>query len=715
MGQSPPVESPPVESQGLASFTEDELFRLRDAAHGLLCTITKASTVTATLALERAMLEAISSAWEQAASEAFNSEIDSLRGEVTGVTVDGFTRRLGAKLKSPLTKKRKATIEKHLKSIWTTAKNITAKEVKFIPAFGTFDAKAVQVLAEHQVFWVNGFYDSHLSERIRAVASDVLIERGLSHKEAGEALARELGIVEGGGTRFAASVPSRYAGNPQLYFEQVASNASHRARTFSTVRVMDEVGIITYTLTNPLDRRTGQRCQILAGQVFTVAAGVKQMSSILSATTPDEVKEIAPWLTPVELQGVLGNAKRGSVSASRRLAEAGVILPPFHGKCVEGSSLIYTEYGTKRADEIEVGDKVLTHKGRYKVVTEVMVRQHFSLFIRFVVHSKEIGLTFEHPVLVECENGFKFIQAGELSSSSRVAAVREELQDMWDDNVSCEVEGTSDVLLQRVQEPSKVEGSERIEASKQEQVANVRVQSLQQRVSKDREVCTEEEIRTPILFFGVQSAKSNLLLRENVPGLRGVIYDNSFQRQSDVQFCMSERVDAYREIEESKFSRENVGKSESHVREIPCDTESPSVGNGVQRDTTPEREQRTSSGQDYVRDGNSILVRGREVSASGGFDLQPGLLHTRVRFLDRDLIERKAKRQEKAQVIQKVNEELCDADWPEGTYFTATAISDLNEQLVNMVVYNFEVEEDHTYVVQGVVVHNCRTEAVIIS
>jgi len=194
---------------------------LRDAAHGLLCTITKASTVTATLALERAMSEAISLAWEQAASEAFDSEIGALKGEVSRATVDSFTKRMGAKLKSPLTKKRKAIIEKHLKSIWNTAKKVSAKEMKFVPAFGTFDAKAVEVLAKHQVFWVDGFYDSHLSERIRAVASDVLIERGLGHKEAGEALARELGLLEGGSTRFAASVPSRYAGNPQLYFEQV--------------------------------------------------------------------------------------------------------------------------------------------------------------------------------------------------------------------------------------------------------------------------------------------------------------------------------------------------------------------------------------------------------------------------------------------------------------------------------------------------------------
>jgi len=347
------VECVGLNSIDVGSLTDEQLFDIRDAAHGVLCVIAKASTVDATMALEKQMITVTNTAWVKAASAGINDNIGLVSGAtVTQAKVDTFLDNLGTSLATPLTATQITLLQKNVKSIWETAKKITSKEAKFTPSFSLFDREAVKALNKQQVFWIGGFYDENLSKRIRAVSNDVLIKQGLGHAEAAKALRRELGVVKGGKTNYAASVPARYAGNPQLYFEQVVSTAAHQGRTFASITAMDEAGVIAYRLTNPLDRRTGQRCQLLAGQVFTVSAGKQKRDSILGAKDPADVKNIAPWLSPSALSTAVGGASRGSADASARLQEVGTVLPPFHGKCRTEVVIIS---GPSPVDHLELG------------------------------------------------------------------------------------------------------------------------------------------------------------------------------------------------------------------------------------------------------------------------------------------------------------------------------------------------------------------------
>jgi glycosyltransferase involved in cell wall biosynthesis len=70
--------------------------------------------------------------------------------------------------------------------------------------------------------------------------------------------------------------------------------------------------------------------------------------------------------------------------------------------CVPPNTLINTLNGYRPIIDIKVGDMVMTHKGRYKPVTEVMRKQHIGNMVKIKANadSSPLTLTEEHPVLI---------------------------------------------------------------------------------------------------------------------------------------------------------------------------------------------------------------------------------------------------------------------------------------------------------------------------
>lgn len=330
-------------NEPISSLSVTELLELAGAIDGVLFSIAKVSTVKESAKVEERMRKVITAAWQTAAQTTLTSALKTLKkGPYTQRRINTFLAKFGLKLKDPLTKEQILFVEKRINEIYTIAKKIGAKEAKFKPVFDLVDRRAVRAINKQQVFWVGDFYSDKLSKRIRAVSNDVLLQQGLSHDEAAtvldDALKREFGLVTGGKTKFAPKVPARYAGNSQLYLKQVASTASHQARTFGRLTAYQQGEIVKFRLTNPMDDRTGKICQQMSGQVITVAAGVSQMNRILSARTPKDVKSIAPWLSGKAAGAIIGGAKTGSKLATARLEAAAskgdaTLIPPFHGEC----------------------------------------------------------------------------------------------------------------------------------------------------------------------------------------------------------------------------------------------------------------------------------------------------------------------------------------------------------------------------------------------
>jgi len=91
---------------------------------------------------------------------------------------------------------------------------------------------------------------------------------------------------------------------------------------------------------------------------------------------------------------------------------------PIHVRCfIDPQIPIYTSEGMKQIGKIEVGDKVLTHKGRYKKVTELIRSKEYDVPVvkiyaeypkfnsnkNFKPTIKKLTLTEEHPLMINGE------------------------------------------------------------------------------------------------------------------------------------------------------------------------------------------------------------------------------------------------------------------------------------------------------------------------
>lgn len=88
--------------------------------------------------------------------------------------------------------------------------------------------------------------------------------------------------------------------------------------------------------------------------------------------------------------------------------------------CVHPETIIYTDSGPKQIQEVIIGDKVITHNGKFNKVTGISKHNNdipclsIKPFFSFAVK-----LTTNHPVLMNRNNKMEWIQAGEITKSDR--------------------------------------------------------------------------------------------------------------------------------------------------------------------------------------------------------------------------------------------------------------------------------------------------------
>jgi len=330
----------------LRHLSLDELLEIRQALDTtLLAPIAKAvNPVKVTAQVEAQLAADYMKAWRSAAggalADSFRELVEVGGGELSQARIDSFAARLGVRLKKPLTPRQAKIINGRIRKAYEVSKRATqVQELKVKPSFTLRDTKAINWIAREQVLWIGDFYSAQLSDRIRGVANDIVFNQGFSNREAGRQLRRacerELGVKAGGKTGFAPAVPARYAGEEgvELYYRQLASVASQRARVWSKIEAYSKAGVITYELTNPNDQRTGQICQQMSGQVFSVQTAVEHVDRMMEASTIDEVKAVQPWVQAPAIQTALGGAEKGSAEATEALQRLSAILPPFHPVC----------------------------------------------------------------------------------------------------------------------------------------------------------------------------------------------------------------------------------------------------------------------------------------------------------------------------------------------------------------------------------------------
>jgi hypothetical protein len=244
--------------------------------------------------------------------------------------------------------------------------------VELLPTLDLIDKKNIEALIKHQVFWIGDFYEKGVSPAIAKLTKEAMVEAGGGSLEAGklmkEKISQNFNYVR---------IPKGFVGTPKSYFSGLTANAFTVARVHGQMRSFAEIGVQTYTISNPSDKRTCSRCAHLNGKTFTTRQGVDQMHSELSASSKSAVKESHPWLSLKELQkispvpGYVGG--KPGVSDSQSLSRSGQALPPFHFKCrctvdVSAESMEYSKLTpltpptvNVKSRAIEIGPTRRTH------------------------------------------------------------------------------------------------------------------------------------------------------------------------------------------------------------------------------------------------------------------------------------------------------------------------------------------------------------------
>lgn len=203
-----------------------------------------------------------------------------------------------------------------------------ATDAEFQVVFDLVDDAAVEAMQKDNLFWIGEHYGKNVSAAVADTASETLIQVGASRKEAAEVMEKAMTAALG-----SLHVPGGFTGSARSYIEGLVANAMTTARVQGQVRSFANVGITTYEIANPTDERTCPVCGHMAGKVFTVKSAVNQIELVQTATSPNDVRAIHPWLTEDEMKAISPSAGFASVSDSTALANAGFSLPPFHFRC----------------------------------------------------------------------------------------------------------------------------------------------------------------------------------------------------------------------------------------------------------------------------------------------------------------------------------------------------------------------------------------------
>lgn len=197
-----------------------------------------------------------------------------------------------------------------------------------LPSFDLVDEEAIEALQDHQLFWIGKHYEENVSGSIATTTKETMVEVGKDRRVAGKLMSARVRD-----TLKHVRTPGGWHGSSKQYFEGLVANSATVARTHGQTKSFQAAGVTRYELINPMDRRTSEQCSHLNGKVFTVENATEMMEAELDAETPDEVKKVHPWLGIKKLKEISPRAGKVSLEDSRKLAEAGVSLPPFHFRC----------------------------------------------------------------------------------------------------------------------------------------------------------------------------------------------------------------------------------------------------------------------------------------------------------------------------------------------------------------------------------------------
>lgn len=247
---------------------------------------------------------------EEAAIQAALSTLASGTGKLTSgelaKILDIIGDTLQAEFVDPVAGKMPAVTKRWYKKAKKTITEAHAVDL----AWKAMDEKAVAWLADHQMYWVKGYFNNHLSDALTKHVAEGM-RAGLGRSAIGQELKTFFTDYPGVGNQ------------PLHYWRGFAANGMNRTRQFGLLQGWQDVGITEMVVMAVMDERTSAICKRMDGEIIPLERGIAQRDLLMAAEDPEDVKIISPWPKLEDIE----KKKIGAIM------DQGVITPPYHFNC----------------------------------------------------------------------------------------------------------------------------------------------------------------------------------------------------------------------------------------------------------------------------------------------------------------------------------------------------------------------------------------------
>jgi hypothetical protein len=178
--------------------------------------------------------------------------------------------------------------------------------------FNATDERALAWLGEDVRYWIGEYWSPALATEISDTMAPAFAE-GLGARDLAQRLADTMG------DRFSRS---------SSYWRGFATNVTTRSRAFGLTEGAVRAGFRQGVIDAILDDSTSNICRMLDGTTVMVSDMVGLRDALVSAPSPEAIREVAPWQTSDDQVAQVGQQIQALGHAPQ-----GLSLPPYHFHC----------------------------------------------------------------------------------------------------------------------------------------------------------------------------------------------------------------------------------------------------------------------------------------------------------------------------------------------------------------------------------------------
>jgi len=403
------------------------------------------------------------------------------------------------------------------------------------------------------------------------------------------------------------------------------------------------------------------------------------------------------------------------------LMNSGRELQQLHA-CFKGDQPIMTENGVKPMIDIKKGDKVLTASGKFKKVVETMERlsESHRIINIWKLPDQTITLTDDHPILCldQKTNKKKWKSAGEITTDDYVAiSYPKEIIDVNEISMLDYVDKTKyEIIENRLYRINKDKRSpkysKQIKPIKSKINVDYNLMKLFGYYLSEGDIDKDNAVRFTFNSSELSYMQDVINLMENKFGLTAEIEKSNFGEWSNLRFFSRTLVKLFKSILGKGFNKKNIP---SWIINLPVEKQKGLLVGMLRGDGFPYENGNNTNirlvlhNQNLVYSTWAILARMgilaslkkeemNELATTNPYKVELNSYDSEKIFSE--VFSGREFNGTTQIEMRRMKEKLIDGDF-------FLPVKDIKIVIEPLKVYNFEVEEEHTYNANFVSVHNC--------